>query len=53
VAYVAGLRRLRRLAVERAAKVRYLPASAVAEAVAVDMAKVAKVDGSRRHSASS
>ena len=50
LAYVAGLRRLRRLAVERAAKVRYLPASGVAEAVAVDMAKV---DGSRRHSASS
>lgn len=52
VAYVAGLRRLRRLAVERAAKVRYLraPAPAVAQAVAVEMADV---DGSRRHSASS
>ena len=50
VAYVAGLRRLRRLAVERAAKVRYLPATLVTEAVAVD---VVPVDGPVRHSASS
>jgi hypothetical protein len=52
VAYVAGLRRLRRLSVERATKVRYLPATAVAvvEAVAVD---TTQVDGAVRHSASS
>jgi hypothetical protein len=51
VAYVVGLRRLRRAAMERAAKVRYLPASAVAEAVAVavDTGEMARL----RQSASS
>jgi hypothetical protein len=50
VAYVAQLRHLRRVGIERAAKVRYLPAPAVAEAVAVNMVEV---DGRLRQSASS
>lgn len=46
-AYVSGLRRLRRLALERAAKVRYLPTPAAVVAAG------AEVDGRLRRSASS